>query len=241
MSVQSLIDQIAPFAVGWSRVRILGLIDQAQQKLCNLDSSAQWFIGSDNQGFPPYLKTVAGTYKYDITGANTSTGSITRTINGADLDVTAKKVLNVFIDAVDAVDYNMKYLGDPFMFVSPWQYSTRQTRVSAISVPVQTTPGLQYTAPAVIFKDDPGTTTDKYFCLFTVNPLALRAEYYPLSVDLEWEEALADYVMGRIQWISTGKQSDFMVKFEQYWMPLYNSRIIAELNAESDSTPTRIC
>lgn len=242
MSTKALIDRILPHASGWNRIgtrSILDLIQRGQDELWDYDSPSMRFISTDNKGFPPYLETTAGTYKYEITEANIS-ATLSMNIGGTNYAVRAKNVIQIFVD-VSSTDYNKRWIGEPFVHYYPNPYSTDISRTVVATVAHTAFPALENTAAYVIFKEDPGTETEKYFVEFTYETPRLTAETIPLSVPLVYETALRDYAMGEIQMLSNGKINEYQTKFEQYWKPRFRTEMAQYRQHNNHEVVPRIC
>jgi len=229
MSVTGIIDRVFPYASGFGRTgtrSILQLIERAQDRLYAYDGQFMRFIDpTDNKGFPPYLQTTAGTYKYDITAANLSCSSLVKRIGGTDYAIRCREVKKVFRD-VSKSDYgNVQWIGKPYIFYNENPYNVNTDRLQVADIPVEAHPALENTSAYVIFPFDPGTTTDVYFCDFLIEPPRLDSESIPLSVPLDYEEAIEDFVMGRIQRLSNGTPNDFEARFQEYWIPKFRSEV----------------
>jgi hypothetical protein len=214
-----IVDRIMPLvSSGWSRtgdLSVLHLIQEAQDELllqCNSELSA--WIGSENKGFPPYLTTVAGTYKYTIEAANlTGVSTITATINGTAYTVRPKLVQRVFIDTIQNFDFMRKFVGEAYMHGYNNPFRTSEERVEFANIPVDSTPALEGNYPTITFKEDPGDSDDLFFVAFTVEAPRLTSEAVPVVVPVEFYPALIDYVLGRITEMDNGKSSDRLNRF----------------------------
>lgn len=245
MSTKSLVDFCVPFAQQWGRSgtnSILALLQEGQDELFRTDAAvAQWF-GADNEGFPPYLKTSAGVHEYDITAANLSASALTVGIGGTDYPVRARRVLKVFIDATNGGHgYGHRWLGKPYLWSGINAHSLARTRLMVADVPVQRIEALEGTTAKVRFREDPGATTDKYFCLFTYEPPRLLSTRIPLAVPAFWERALRDYVLGTIETMASGSQSEKLSKWETVWVPQFKGEFAIEGDPADFETSPRWC
>jgi hypothetical protein len=226
MSTASLLDLLeVDLPSGWSRSTgsrsLLKAIEKGQDKLFKALSRKRRYIGLDNMGFEPYLKTIDGTYEYEIIAANLSCGALTQKIAGTDYEVPADIVLEIFIDASLSIAYDMSHIGEPCFYgeINPYYMGTE--RIYMRRVPVDSSPGLENTPPRVRFKDDPGTTTDQYFCGFLWLPPRLISESIPLAIPEDFEDAIEAYVRARMQTSQSGAESEFMNSFMNYWIPKF--------------------
>lgn len=220
MSTKALIDRIAPYAKGWNRTgtkSILSLIEQAQDEMFDFDAPNMIYIDTDNEGFPPYLYTTSGTYKYEITAANLSVSALQKTIGGTARTVRCRRVIRIFEDATE-FDYNNRWVGEPALYAYPNPYSTKTDRLTIAQTYVDSYPALENTAAYIQFKEDPGTHGSgdpRYFCEFAWEPPRLVGENIPLIVPQRYEKALQRYVIGEIQMLENGKLNEFQSDFER--------------------------
>jgi hypothetical protein len=226
MSTETLLDLLeVDLPSGWSRSTgsrsLLAMIEKGQDKLFKALGRKRRHIGSDNKGFEPYLLTTAGTYEYEIVAANLSCGTPIQRINGSNYEVLADIVSEIFIDASTSAAYDMAHVGEPMFYGEINPYYTGSERVYMRIVPVDSKPALQNTPPRVIFKDDPGTTTDQYFCGFLWLPPRLTSESIPLAIPEDFEDAIEAYVRARLQTSQSGAESEFMNSFLNYWIPKF--------------------
>jgi len=247
MSLKSLIDNIVPqIPNGYNRTgssrSILQLIDDGQRELTDYDGLGQRYIGTDNDGYPPFLTTVAGTVKYTIEADNlTDITTITRTLGGAEREVRCRRVLGVFIDSATAFDYGMRWIGqeEPFSYLNP--YTTATTRIMVRKVHVTSFPAFAEDPAYIIFPEDPGSTTETFFVDFVWEPAPLTAEGNPLSVPQRFERALEDYVIGTVQERSGGKPSERLGRFYAFWVPQYHMAMDAQPQIRPRTTIPRVC
>jgi hypothetical protein len=219
MSTQTLVTNIKKYAKGWSDPEILKLIQQGQDELFCDDALGMRFIGGSNKGFPPYLKTVAGTFRYNISSANLSE-ALSITIGGALRTILPNQVIAVFVDA-STLNYGDLETGEPYFY----QYGDSIERTVMEKVPVRSFPAAGDTPATVEFFEDPGTTTEKYFCEFTYLPPRLTGVTIPLYVPVEFERGLQDFAIGEIQALENGKYNEWQQKFETYWKPRFVSKM----------------
>lgn len=227
MSTKALIDRVQPHASGWSRMgtrSLLTLAKQGQDLLFDYDSPYMHFISTDNKGFPPYLKTAAGTYRYNIETANLSC-TLAKTIGGVSRAVRCREVVAIFVDTSENFDYMRTWIGEPYNwnFGNPYRYSNERTEFARL--PAHKEPALEDTLAFVDFQEDPGTETELYFCDLLWEPPRLTAETIPLVIPELYEMALERYMIGRIQELSSGQPSNQMKEFIEYWVPKFRSEV----------------
>jgi hypothetical protein len=243
LSVKTLIDELLPYCPGYNRSGVRGLlklIQKAQDELFDFDGPMMQWVGTDNQGWPTYLKTVAGTYRYDMLAANMSAGSIIMVMNGVTYNVRCRKVLKIFVDSTKT-GYNQVWIGQPYLF--SWQnpYSTVSTRINVADIAVNSTQALENTPASVTFQQDPGTQDAMYFVKFLWEPPRLDSEQVPLCIPKIYESALEDYVIGKIQTRQNGKMSERMMTFLNFWVPKFRKEVTTGANLIQHETAPRIC
>lgn len=240
---RDLISRIIPHANGWTRVgnrSILKLIEQGQDELLDSLDERRIFISTDNEGFPPYLHTTAGTYRYEITSANLS-ATLAVTIGGTSYSVRCKDIKRVFIDTSVEYDYHHRWLGQPYIYSYVNPYTTTDERITVADVKVRSQPALENTTAYIDFMNDPDTTTDRYFCEFTWEAPRLTAETVPLILPTRFYRAMEDYALGRIQEYANGKTNEFMLRFNNYWVPEFREAQRRGATAASEFLPRQVC
>ena len=149
MSTKALIDRIyarihrLPLKTEWTRhtgsLSILKLVEAAQDELLDEAKQSQIWIGNENGGFPPYLKTQNNINRYDIIPANLSNvAGITVQIAGSPVTVKAKNVLRVFVDSThNCSDYGLSHMASsvPYHFQNPLMGN--MTRLEIMQVPAR--------------------------------------------------------------------------------------------------------
>jgi hypothetical protein len=241
MSLITLIDRIEPHASGWSRVRIRTLVQDAIDQLFEHDGPGTQFIPSDNEGFPPFLKTTDTVYQYDVITANLST-TLQKSLNGTNYAMRCNRVLKVFVDVTES-DFDHIWTGVPYVYSPVSDYSTRDlTKIEVADIPADFIPANETDPAKVIFKDNPGTTTDKFYILFTWEHPRLTSESIPLNINSKWHEALMDYCIGRIQALSNGVvDNGFQQKFENKWKPEFRAAISGAIGRNNLQVQPIIC
>lgn len=244
MSVSTLIDQIVPDVPdGYSRstgnLNILKLIQNAVDLLFATDSLYGCWYGTDNEGWPPYLQTTAGTEKYEITADYLSCDSILMP-NNSSYEVRAAKVLKVFVDATN-IDYAKRFVGTPYIYQFANPYTTKTTRIDVADIPVVKIPATETQNAYIQFQEDPGTTTDKYFCLFLWEHPRLDSESIPFGFPKIYEEAIEEYVRGKIQTRENGTESALLKNFYQYWLPRFSQEMSLAAKQTPNQTMPRFC
>lgn len=240
MSTTSLIDRIIPFAKGWNRTgnkSILQLIEEGQDEYFDYDADYMVYRGTDNEGWPPYLLTTLGTYRYEITSTNLS-ATLTKTIGGTAYPIRCRRVVEIFVDTSTDYDYNRTWLGRPYIAGYDNPYRVSNDRIEVAAIPCHNSSALENTAAYIDFIEDPGTSTEIYFCKFVWEPPRLASESVPLTVPKLYETGLRKYVMGTIQELSSGKSSAQLAEFYNLWVPRFRKEM--DLGPIADTLQTEI-
>jgi len=249
MSTKTLINRIVARAgTGWNRSgssgrSILKLVEQGQDELFEAISERLIWRGTDNQGFPPYLYTTVDVYDYEIKAANLSCGALSKTINGTVYACLADKVIRVYVDITSLdYDYNFRWIGEPILYAELNPYTTQTTRLIIRQIYVEATHRIdENTNPRVMFVDNPGTTTAKYFIDFTWKPTRLTSEGVPLFVPTRFESALEDYAVGKIQEAENGGESPLITRFYNFWMTEYKKTMNQGARSHNSQVIPRLC
>lgn len=220
MSTKTLLDRLVARAPsGWIRSTgtrsILSIVQFGRDELIASLGSDRIFRGSDNQGFPPYLKTTAGLYDYDIVAANLSCGPIQLTRNGAAYTFLADIIRRVFVDTTEGgYDDTITWMSQPALYADQNPYSLQSTRLVISEVAVASQPALGDLPPHVTFPFDPGDTTDKWFVEFLWKCPPLISENIPLMIPSDFEMAMENYVVGYMQAVANGAKSQMSAEFD---------------------------
>jgi hypothetical protein len=246
MSTRALIDRLIPRASGgWNRSTgnrsLLKLVEQAQDALYQSIQNGRKWRGTDNKGFPPYLITTAGVYRYEVAAANLSCDAITTKIGATDYPVTADEILGVYTDSEYAQDYNRLYSGPTIEWAEINPYTNEEARMMVARIPVEVSPAYESTNPYITFLEDPGTTTEKFMVDFTWRAPRLTAETVPLCVPIEFEKALEDFVIGTIQESESGGQSAILQRFYTFWISEFRRKMNRGTQARNVKPQIRLC
>lgn len=254
-NTKRIIDLLQPFCPGWERStgthNLLQLVQDALDQLFAFDAAGMHYRGTDNEGFPPYLTTVAGTEEYEITAANlTDVTTLTRTFGGVAYTVRAKTILRVFVDVTQqGVSFTNRWLGKPYNFHNENPFSNSRTRLWVSDVSCQKYPAYENTAARIMFNEDPGASTEKYFVDFTWEPMRLTAETIPLPIMPEFEQAIHDYVIGTVQKFANGQQNEHLARFYvgsndfgASWIDRFRDAMDRTADTvTTNETPPRVC
>lgn len=247
MNTKPLIDRLVPWCPGWNRSsgakNLLSVVQVAIDKLYSDNGDRFIYRGTDNKGFPPYLITQAGTYRYNIIAANLSCGNITRTINGQSYTFIAKNIRRVFIDVTNTrADYFRSYIGQPYYY-SYNSFNARDNRIYVADIAVTSMPAFENanTPPYVEFQEDPGAETEKYFVEFTYAPPRLLSESIPLPVPAEYESEIEFFAQGYCQHKENGRMSEAEMYFENVVIPRFHDYMDQGATMNVAETQPRTC
>jgi hypothetical protein len=222
MNTRALIDRIVPWCQGWSRSggpkNLLKVVQIALDKLYDYDGDRYVYRGTDNQGYPPYLKTVAGQYRYDITAANLSCGPITKTIAGSTYTLVARKINRVFT-----------------------ALNTSRELIEIVPGTSQVGYENANTPPYFEFMTDPETYNDKFFIEFVTGAPRLLSENIPTPVPAIFESDIETFVIGYVQWRESGRPNDNVTYFENKVIPKFRDLMASGATIENNETQMRFC
>ena len=247
MSTKALLDRLVPRASsGWSRSTgnrsLIKLIERGQDQLINTLGPKRVWRGTDNKGWPPYLKTVAGTSTYEIKGANLSSGAITLSLNGTSYTVLADIVRRIFLDVTSGgYDDTVAWMSEPAFYADLNPYSTVTERLVVSEIAVDAMPAMGNANPTVTFPFDPGTQNTKWMVEFYWRAPRLTSEAIPLVVPDEMEDAIEDYVIGKIQESENGAPSNLIARFEQFWKIEFPKKFNVSAKMNSNKVIPRFC
>jgi hypothetical protein len=236
MSTKGIIDRVVPWCPGWARSsghkNLLKVLEQGLDKMFNWDHDCMIYRGIDNQGFPPYLITVSGTYDYNVEAANLSCGAIIRNIGGTNYTLVARKVNKVFKDITNTSADESMWMGNPYRLnTSP--YGLSNIREWFVDYMVSSQPAYENTPPTVKFQADPGSTTEEFFIEFFIGCPRLTAETIRIPIPQEFEVELETYIIGFVQWRESGRPNDNISYFENTVIPRFRSIMGSCANTKS--------
>ncbi len=222
---------------GWGTTRILRHLNWAQKKLFKNDCDQHIFYNGSDEAFPwPFLSTTATQLKYNINDSallNSDGDALPITLHGS--SVTCRKISKIFVavTTVGSGEYERKFYGEAFTPVGFNEYYSRKlSTVRFFEVPVTIRNQVDAETPYLIFNEDPGTHTDRYYAEIYVNPIELTSVNISMSLDSdEWEDALIDGVVGRAEYSKNGRSEKYE-KFQRYWQKKY-------INSMSETDKTR--
>ncbi len=225
LTTQELASEIKLYyAPDWDRDVIVEFIRKAQLGLCLLDSRLMVFWNRADPLFPiPFLETTAGQLEYEIGDGPSGTSNlldssggevlVELTREGTAYPVMARRIRAIF---TERTTWPGPTLGVPI--TDQWFYNAGQ-------VPSERFAGMEFvpddmegtTNAKVTFLEDPGTTTNTYYCSFYYTPIDLLSDTIPLTIDGDqWRQALIDGAVGMIEDIENGA-SKRLDKFEKSW------------------------
>jgi hypothetical protein len=180
-----------------------------------------------NNSYPPFILTVQGTFDYDLSPANLSCGAPSVTIGGVAYPVMIDSVRRVFVSNSSNLELYLPLVGEPFFLYGVDDYTCegRSLNNRFRQVAVESYPAYETTPAHVRFSFDPQTTATQYYVEFTCRAPRLLSESVQMPIPVDFELALEDYAVGRIQEIENGQGSQLLQKFESYWIPKYEGRI----------------
>jgi hypothetical protein len=244
MNTQQLVSLIKEdFAPGYARTKILSYITRAQNELFNNDCAQTKFINGNDDSFPvPILSTTAGTLKYTPSASNlvdSGGDPISLAINGYDVDI--RRIARVFINVSNIPSaYDNIFIGRTF----DWAGINNNWSRRVYDIRYQEVPAIFYDYSLaedayLVFAEDPGTHTDKYYIEFYYFPIDLDSESIPLTIDSgKWTEAIIRAVRGYIEESRNGRSelldgSANTGSFRNYWIPKFRNNMNAGIEQKS--------
>ena len=218
------------YAPSWSREKILYFLDRALRDVYNHDCAQTVFLNSSDDTFPiPFLSTTDGTLEYIPSASNLldSDGSaVSLEWNG--YTVVPRRIRRVFVQTGNiSTTYDNKFIGRDFDWFGINNSWARTERIS-----FQEVPGVLYNQSGiqnarVVFAENPGTHTDKFYIEFYIGPVPLSSESIPMSIDADtFEMELINVVMGYIEDARNGSSQRL-----DKWRLVDKPRIRSSLNA----------
>lgn len=233
MSTKGIISRVLPRCPGWSRSSgnksLLKLLEQGVDELFEYDHDSMIYRGTDNNGLPPYLTTVAGTYDYSVVAANLSCGAITRVINGTTFTLVARKVKGVYVDeSLSTLVTEYPYQEDKY------QRTNFNTAITTVVVASQ--PAYENTPPTLKFQYDPGSYSDRYFIEFYVGAPRMTSENIQIPMPERFEKYLEEYI-----YLCANERVGEALQFlEDYVKPKFHASVGTAANTSRTSTPPNL-
>lgn len=227
------------FAPGYANLKLLSYIERAQNEMFSTDSAQMLFFNKSDTSFPvPILVTTNEVLGYTPSASNLvdSDGSaISLTVGGRDVSI--RKINRVFIkDTKFSTTYNSRYGGKSYLWSGRSSYWNRENDITYSEMPIQLYEKSNLADANLVFAENPGASTDKYYIEFYYGAVSLDSEQIPLSVDGDkWAEAFIAAVRGYIEASRNGR-SDMLDgdartgSFRRYWIPKFR----ASMNSRKD-------
>lgn len=252
MSLSEILDRVQPWCPGWERASgrksLLQLAQQCIDLVFSVDHASLIFRPGNtlgNEGFPPYLITTAGTFKYPITSAYLSCGANINHVAGSDtVTFIPRKVRRILVDITNIGYNDFPYsdlvggpISDPFGLYGASPSRSLFRKINITTTVAMTANSGQYIPPTVTFVNDPGSETEKYFIEFYVMPQRLTVDTVEIPLPMQFEQMVEDFIRGRVQELESGTQSPIMQKFNDYWIPKFEVDVFSTTTVQSTSTP----
>lgn len=234
MNTQQLVSLLKDdFAPGYARIKILDYVERAQNEMFNQDCTQMLYLNDADDSFPiPILSTTEGTLKYTPSASNlvdSDGDAISLTVGG--YSVSIRKIIRVFIQVSSlSTSYDNTFIGRTFDWAGiNDNWSRKIYKIRYRDVPMSPYDKTNAEDAHLIFAEDPGTHTDKYYIEFYYGPISLSSESIDLSVDGDkWTEAFITAVRGYIEQSRNGR-SDLLNgpsregSFRNYWLPKFRN------------------
>lgn len=237
MNTQQLVALLKEdFAPGYANLKLLSYIERAQNELFNSDCAQLLFYNKNDVSFPvPILVTVNEQLDYTPSASNlvdSAGAAIALTVGG--YAVSVRKINKIFIKDSDfSTTYNSRYRGVNYLWSGQNINYNRNYDTTFSEIPAILNEKTNLEDANLIFAENPGASTDKYYIEFYYGAVSLDSESIPLSVDGDkWTEAFIKAVRGYIEESRNGR-SELLDgdprtgSFRRYWIPKFR----ASLNA----------
>ncbi len=197
-STRVLVTRAMNIARGWNRDGargILPILDEVNNYMMSKDAEVNVVINSST-GQPPYLATTSGTRQYSMVDS-------------------CRKVASVY--QLRAED---NYTDTGFDDTGLFPYATWRGK-EYFEIPVTTRPKTRSTNALVIFRENPGTTTTRYFLKYYIEPTEITSESVELDVVEKYHHLVLDGVLARVRQIEYGEQDQWQMWRDrvsiEYW------------------------
>ena len=206
-SSRVLITRAMNAARGWNRDGargILPILDEVNRYMISRDAEVNIAINATT-GQPPYLETTSGTRQYTLGGA-------------------VRKVASVY-----QLREEEGYTDTGFDDVNVYPYATWRG-LEYYEIPITTRHRKRNSNAIVYFRDNPGTTTTRYFLKYYIEPTEIASENIDLDVTENYHHLVLDGILARIRQIEYGELDQW-----QTW----RERVALEYLDELNETPYR--
>ena len=223
------------FAPGYAREKILGYIGRAQNEIFGSNCAQTTFTNPSDPVFPiPFLVTTAEKLDYTPSASNlvdSDGNAISLEVNGYTVGI--RKIKRVFMNVSSlSTAYDNIFLGRTFDWAGMNVHWSRRY----FSVKYREIPCIIYDKTAlmdahIVFAEDPGTYTDRYYIEWYFGPVDLDSENIPCSFDTDqFAEAVFKAVRGYMEESKNGR-SDLLDGpyetggFRKYWIPKIRNQL----------------
>jgi hypothetical protein len=235
------------YANSFSTDRLVRYLDRVQRMVFLDETWALEYFNNDDPVFPyAILPTVEGQLSYTIEDG------VLQDSNGDPLDITyegksvaVNRVLNVFTDDFNNIDYNTSIGGNTRLgygdrgFV-PDDLCVKIRGRTFYKASVRTTALSPNRKPTVTFLYNPDNNVGHYYIALGLVPTKIGATASTMMLNVDkWERALIDGVVGECELAVNGK-SDRADKFLNYWVPKIRDSYNEGMEDFYDTTISRI-
>lgn len=206
-STRVLVTRSMNVARGWNRdgaKGILPILDEINRYMMSKDAGVNVIINSST-GLPPYLATTSGTRQYTMVDS-------------------CRKVASVYQLRAEE-GYSDTGYDDAGLF----PYATWGGK-EYFEIPVTTRPKTRNSNALVIFRENPGTTTTRYFLKYYNEVREISSESVDIDVPEKFHDLVLDGVLARIRQVDYGELGQW-----QTW----RDRVAMEYWDEANENPYR--
>lgn len=193
-STKEIVTRINALVKGWNRDGTKGILPVLNEvhRYMMSHDCEQNEYIDGSTGLPPLLSTTAGVYQYSLPS-------------------TARKHIQVMVEDT-CNDYD-----DYGYYREVWWQGEKYKEV-----PVRSRPTKRNTAGYIIFRDDPGTHSDRYYWRYYLLPTDITAESVDLDIEEKFHDLVIDGVVARIRQVEYGDSEPYLIWRNQrvpdeYW------------------------
>jgi len=203
---------------------LLRYFNRIQRLIFTADTGKMHFLNSADPEFPyPILPTTAGQLEYDITQQG-----VLKDSQGNDVillyagrPVEVSDITSVFISNESVATYKGSY---GYGRYEPNKNIFRLSLDAYKEAPVTIIQRDGFTAPLIVFQEDPGETGNVYYVDFTISPTTVTSLNSPASVDLErWEYELTTGIVGEVEKVYDGESAKADLFYKKFRKKIQDS------------------
>ena len=210
MHTQEMVSYIQRKASGYSREEILNLLSFVYNYVYSSDVMQQTEYVDPATGMPPFLATTAGQVTYDC-------------------PANCRETIAIFTKDIERYyPSNYNFRQTTYVYGNKKYYRILVKSFTASSGAIAT----------LTFFDNPGTTTQTYYHLFSIQPINLTSEDIQLIMPEDQDLNLIDGVLARVRDEKFGDKTDWQ-HFKRFTKPEMQARFNDGAQGRLHETQTR--